>query len=119
MPTITEILGRGRSKPLLSLPALQRQIIEYLDAHLDEVFSYGDADELASKLGIASGELVQGHLLSLGSKGLVAKTKLGRTVYLGSRFAINQLVLASMATGEARGRDAGPGMRVRVSGRLT
>ena len=104
MPTIMEILRRGRSKPLPTLPALQRQVLEYLDAHPDEVFSYSDADELASKLGVASGELVQGPLLSLDSKGLVAKTKLGRNVYFGSRFAINQLALASVTIGEGTRR---------------
>ena len=100
MPTITEILRRGRSKPLPTLPALQRRVLEYLDAHPDEVLSYGDADELASKLGVANGKLVQGHLSSLDSKGLVAKTKLGRNAYLGSRFAVNQLALASITVGE-------------------
>ena len=115
MPTITEILRRDRSKPLPALPALQGQVLEYLDAHPDEAFSYGDADELASKLGAANGELVQGHLLSLDSKGLVAKTKLGRSVYFGSRFAINQLVLASITISEWV-RRAAKGSDMRVAG---
>ena len=117
MPTITEILRRDRSKPPPILPALQRQVLEYLAAHPDEAFSYADADELASKLGFVSGELVQRHLLSLDSKGLVAKTKLGRDVYFGSRFAINQLALASITIGEWTRRPAkGSDLRVSWSG---
>ena len=107
MPTIAEVLRSGKPKPPTGVPALQQRILEYLDDHTDEVFGYEHAAELAAKLGVPSGRAVESHLLSLDSKGLIAKAKLGRKAYFGSRLAINQLVLASIALRHVSGRGNG------------
>ena len=97
MPTIAEVLRSGKPKPPTGLPTLQRKLLEYLEEHPDEVFGYEHAAELAAKLGSVSGRAVESHLLSLDSKGLIAKAKLGRKAYFGSRWAINHLLLAGIA----------------------
>ena len=103
MPTSAEVLRSGKPKPPTGLPALQRKLLEYLDEHPDGVFAYEHAAELAAKLGAASGRAVESHLLSLDSKGLIAKAKLGRKAYFGSRWAINHLVLAGITLRGANG----------------
>lgn len=96
MPTVAEVLRTGRPKPPAGLPPLQRKLLEYLDANPDEVFAYEHAAELSVKLGATGADVVKWNLLSLDSKGLIAKTKMGRKVYFGSRLAINQLTLAGI-----------------------
>ena len=108
MPTIAEVLRSGRPKPPTGLPALQRKILEYMEEHPDEVFSYEHTDELAAKLGVDSGHSVEWHLISLDSKGLIAKAKLGRRAYFGSRWAINHLVLAGITLRDANGKGREP-----------
>ena len=107
MPTIAEVLRSGKAKPPAGLPGLQRSLREYMEAHPDEVFGYEHAAELGLKLGGVSGEEVEWHLISLDSKGLIAKAKLGRKSYFGSRWAINHLMLASITLRETtvRGRE--------------
>ena len=107
MPTIAEVLRSGKPQPPTGLPALQRKLLQYLEEHPDEVFGYEHATELAAKLGIASGRTVELHLLSLDSKGLIAKAKLGRKAYFGSRWAVNHLVLAGMALRDTNGSGRG------------
>ncbi len=104
MPTITELLRTGKPKPPTGLPAPQRQLLEYLEEHPDEVFGYEHAAELAAKLGSDSGRTVEWDLLSLDSKGLIAKAMLGRKTYFGSRWAINHLLLAGATLGGVNGK---------------
>ena len=104
MPTIAEVLRSGKPKAPTGLPALQRELLEYLEEHPDEVYGYEHADELAAKLGAADGQEVEWHLISLDSKGLIAKAKLGRKAYFGSRWAINHLLLASVTLRDTNGR---------------
>ena len=104
MPTIAEVLRSGRPKPPTGLPDLQRKLLEYLEEHPDEVFGYEHAAELAAKLGATSGQAVQLHLLSLDSKGLIAKAKIGRKAYFGSRWAINHLMLAGINLRDTNGK---------------
>ena len=108
MPTIAEVLRSGKPKPPTGIPALQRQLLEYLDEHPDEVFGYEHASELAAKLGAESAQAVEWHLLSLDTKGLIAKAKLGRKSYFGSRWAINHLLLAAIALRETNGKGLSP-----------
>ena len=110
MPTIAEVLRSGRPKPPTGLPDLQRRLLEYLEEHPDEVFGYEHAAELASKLGAESGSTVESHLLSLDSKGLIAKMKQGRKTYFGSRWAINHLVLAGITLRDANGKGREPSL---------
>ena len=108
MPTIAEVLRIGKPKPPMGLPDFQRKLLEYLEEHPDEVFGYEHAAELAAKLGSENTQSVEWHLLSLDTKGLIAKAKLGRKAYFGSRWAINQLLLAGIALRgvNAKGREA-------------
>ena len=111
MPTIAEVLRSGKPKPPTGLPAMQRKLLEYLEEHPDEVFGYEHAAELADKLGCESGQAIEWHLLSLDTKGLIAKAKLGRKAYFGSRWAINHLLLAGIAlraTNSGRGPSMSP-----------
>ena len=110
MPTIAEVLRSGRPKPPTGLPALQRRLLEYLEDHPDEVFGYEHAAELADKLGDVSGQTVEWHLLSLDTKGLIAKAKLGRKPYFGSRWAINHLLLAAITLRGMDGKERGPSL---------
>ena len=104
MPTIAEVLRSRKPRPPTGLPALQRQLLEYLEEHPDELFGYEHAGELAAKLGAESEQAVEWHLLSLDTKGLIAKAKLGRKAYFGSRWAVNHLVLAGIALREMNGK---------------
>ncbi len=104
MPTIAEVLRSGKPKPPTGLPSLQRKLLEYMEEHPDEVFGYEHADELGAKLGGVSGQTVEWHLLSLDTKGLIAKAKLGRKPYFGSRWAINHLLLAGITLRDANGK---------------
>ena len=110
MPTIAEVLRSGKPKPPAGLPALQRKLLEYLEDHPDEVFGYEHTAELAAKLGGVSGPTVEWHLLSLDTKGLIAKARLGRKPYFGSRWAINHLLLASISLRDANGKGREPSL---------
>ena len=110
MPTIAEVLRSGKAKPPTGLPGLQRSLLEYMEAHPDEVFGYEHAAELGLKLGGVSGQEVEWHLISLDSKGLIAKAKLGRRAYFGSRWAINHLVLAGITLRDANGKGREPSL---------
>lgn len=75
-------LGKG-------LTPLQKAVLEYMEAHSDEVFSYRD-EKLVR--GVKSKASAVGFTLwALHKKGLIEKEKVGRKVYFGSHDAIAEL----------------------------
>jgi hypothetical protein len=71
------------------LPPLQRKVLDYLEAHGDEVFSYRDvalARALDAKL-----SAVGFTLWALQQKGLIGKQAVAGKVYFGSKAAIEEL----------------------------
>jgi hypothetical protein len=71
------------------LSPLQRKVLEYVEEHKDEVFSYRDAD-LARDLSLKV-SAVGFTLWSLHQRDLIAKAKVGGKVYFGSLGAVDQL----------------------------
>jgi len=86
MPKIADVLNRYQ------LPPLQQKVLDYLQSHNDEIFSYTDAIDLGRLVKHAGS--VRGILFSLNAleqKGLIYKERLGRRVYFGSKQAIEEL----------------------------
>jgi len=80
---VVEISARKKLSPL------QKKVLEHLEAHADEVFTYRD-EELANKLSMKPAAL--GFTLwTLHKRDLIAKTKVGGKVYFGSHGAIAEL----------------------------
>lgn len=71
------------------LPPLQRNVLNYLDAHSDEVFRYRDA-KLAKDLD-AKWSALGFTLWALSKKGLIGRERVASKVYFGSKAAIEEL----------------------------
>ena len=92
MSKITEILGQNQETPATGLSELQRTLLEYMNSHTDEVFSYNEAREVAYKLGQPDADVIRWALWTLESRGLIAKTRVAQRLFFGSRTAIAQLI---------------------------
>jgi DNA-binding transcriptional ArsR family regulator len=78
------------------LSPLQRKVLDYLESHGDEVFTYRDvALARATKAKLSA---VGFTLWGLEKKGLIEKEKVGRKVYFGSHDAIAELKRRASAT---------------------
>jgi hypothetical protein len=71
------------------LPPLQRTILDYLEAHSDEVFTYRD-EQLARETK-AKASALGFTLWALHRRDLIGKQDAGGKVYFGSKAAIRQL----------------------------
>lgn len=71
------------------LTPLQRAVLDYLETHGDEVFSYRDKKLIREVKSKASA--IGFTLWALHKKGLIEKEKIGRKVFFGSRDAIAEL----------------------------
>ena len=80
------------------LPPLQRAVLDYLEAHGDEVFSYRDEKLIREVKSKASA--IGFTLWTLHKKGLIEKEKVGRKVFFGSHDAIAELRRRAGATAE-------------------
>jgi hypothetical protein len=86
MPKIEDLLKEKR------FPPLQRKVLDYLDAHPDEVFSNADAQELAKSIGYKDSiNGIRFSFKALDDKNLISKERLGRRVYFGTEKAISKL----------------------------
>jgi len=86
MPKISDVINQSQLSPL------QQKVLDYLQEHDDEVFSYADAKELSEKInhkGSKSG--VSFCLWALLKKKLIDKERVGKRVYFGSKSAISSL----------------------------
>jgi hypothetical protein len=84
MAKIDVVLGQPDVSPS------QQKLLEYLNARSDEVFSYSEAAELANHLGLKESN-VRWSLWALEDEEAIAKTRIGRKVYFGSKKAIATL----------------------------
>ncbi|HEU0073029.1 MAG TPA: hypothetical protein VFS30_03390 [Dehalococcoidia bacterium] len=81
-----------------SLTPLQKAVLEYMEAHDDEVFSYRDEKLIRD---VKSKPSAVGFTLwALHKKGLIEKEKVGRKVYFGSNDAIAELRKRTAAPAE-------------------
>jgi hypothetical protein len=80
---VLESAEAGRLSPL------QRRVLDHLESHDDEVFSY--RDELLARAIKSKVSAVGFTLWALHQKGLIGSTKVGRKVYFGSHHAIGEL----------------------------
>jgi hypothetical protein len=71
------------------LSPLQKKVLDYIEKHADEVFSYRDAD-LARDLSLKA-SAVGFTLWTLHDRDLIAKAKVGGKVYFGTKGAIGKL----------------------------
>ena len=86
MPKIDDVLNKSQLSPL------QQKVFDYLQENDDEVFGYGDANELSEKIdhkGSKSG--VSFTLWALLKKRLIDKERVGKHIYFGSQSAIESL----------------------------
>lgn len=83
---VSVLLGQRSKGPLPPVPA---QVLDYLEAHPDEVYPYRD-QRLARSLGIKVSAL-NWTLWGLHQRGLIDREKVGRRIYFGSRRAITDL----------------------------
>lgn len=86
MPKIDDVLAEGGE-----LPVLQKKVLEHLEAHWDEVFSYGDAQALAQAIGHPKASAARWTVWFLHQKGLVDREKVRGRFYYGSKRAIASL----------------------------
>jgi len=71
------------------LPPLQRKLLDYLESHSDEVFTY--RDEKLARDTKAKASAVGFTLWALHKKGLIEKQEAAGKVYFGSKKAIGEL----------------------------
>jgi hypothetical protein len=92
---IGEVIGLAQRK---SLSPLQKAVLEYMEAHNDEVFGYRDEKLVRDVKSKASA--IGFTLWALQKKGLIEKEKVGRKVFFGSHHAIAELRRRAGATAE-------------------
>ena len=80
---VVELSGRKKLAPL------QMKVLDYLEAHRDEVFTYRD-EELARKLSMKPAALAF-TLWTLQKRDCIAKAMLDGKVYFGSHTAVAEL----------------------------
>lgn len=89
MPKIEEVLNREQPK----LPDLQKAVLDYLENHPDEVFSWnrGDLSLFRTQLNKGTTGSIGWSLWALKRRGYIERLKVGRRYYYGSREAIRRL----------------------------
>ncbi|MBN2238277.1 MAG: hypothetical protein JW712_00765 [Dehalococcoidales bacterium] len=86
MPKIDDVFKKSDLSPL------QQKVLDYLQAHDDEVFGYGDVKELCEKIHHKGSERgVSFTFWALLKKKLIDKERVGKYIYFGSKTAINEL----------------------------
>lgn len=105
MPKIDDILKREQRR----LPELQKAVLDYLESHPDEVFSWnrGDLSQLRTQLNKGTTGSIGWSLWALKRRGYIERLKVGRRYYYGSREAIQRLAARVEAEGRSTEAPAG------------
>lgn len=86
MPKINDVLNKSQLSPL------QQKVFDYLQEHDDEVFGYGDVQELSEKINHKGSKRgVSFTFWALLKKQLIDKERVGKNIYFGSISAIRSL----------------------------
>ena len=73
------------------MPALQRKVLDYLEAHPDEVFASRDDEVLAKAIGHPNADAVGWASWALQKAGLLPRQKVRGRFYYGGKAAIANL----------------------------